>query len=109
MGRMKSLLYDGTLDLFDPHAAARTSDRETSHAAAASMETAASRQHAAVISVLRSHYPRALAPEQVEDILGYPVWRRFSELEANGLIVNTHEKHKNRSGRSADAFRWVPQ
>ncbi len=102
MGRMKEKA--AAMGLFDPRKAARTEDVDTSHSAARSMSSAAGQQHAAILQVMRDNSAFPLAPEQVEDALGFPVWRRFSELERAGRIYRTAQQHKNRSGRKAYKF-----
>ncbi len=92
-------------DLFDPRRLARTTDPDTSHAAAKSMENQIGPQHQAVLSVLEQGFP--LAAEEIEDFLGYSTWRRMGELERKGLIERTEEKHKNRSGRMAYKYKIV--
>ena len=92
-------------DLFDPRRLARTTDLSTSHAAAKSMAGAIGPQHQEVLSVLEKGY--SLAAEEIEDILGYSIWRRMGELERKGLIERTEEKHRNRSGRMAFKYKIV--
>ena len=87
-------------DLFDARKAARTTDVNTSHDAASSMESVAGKQHRAILRCLRFSY-NPLAAEQIGDCLGYPINRRLCELERAGLIYRTDEKHKNKSGRMA--------
>ena len=95
-------------DLFDARKAARTTDVQTSHDAAESMESVAGKQHRAILHELNRPYffsRRCMSAEELEDELGYSVWRRMSELERAGLIERTDEKHKNRSGRMAYKYR----
>ena len=92
-------------DLFDHRRLARTTDPSTSHAAAKSMAGAIGPQHQAVLSVLERGF--ALAAEEIEDLLGYSIWRRMGELERKGLIERTDDQHKNRSGRMAFKYKIV--
>jgi predicted transcriptional regulator len=95
---------DEPSDLFDPRLAARQTDVDTSHDAAESMQFKVGKQHNAVLTELMVSYS-PMAAEQIEQLCGYPVWRRMSELERAGLIERTDEKHKNRSGRMAYKYR----
>lgn len=91
-------------DLF---ARARNTDPWTSHEAAASMSSKKiGKQHKAVLSVL-SASSTPLAAEQIEDVLGYPIWRRMNELEKRGYIKDSGEVHINRSGRQARKFEVI--
>ena len=80
----------------------RKSDPITSFEAGDSMIDTIPAQHKAIMSVMADGKRRAA--EEIEDVLGYPVWRRLSELVSSGLLTRTDERHKNRSGRSA--FRY---
>jgi DNA-binding HxlR family transcriptional regulator len=88
-------------DLFDPRLAARRTDVDTSHDAADSMEFQAGKQHLAILDVLED-YRRPMAPEEIEDALGYSIWRRMNELERGGLIEREEKPtYVNRSNRKA--------
>ena len=81
---------------------ARTNDPVTSHEAGDSMARSIPAQHKAIMNVMSDGKRRAA--EEIEDVLGYPVWRRLSELVSSGLLARTDEKHTNKSGRKA--FRY---
>ena len=88
----------------EPHTLARRIDPATSHEAAERAADALSGQHADIAEVLRV-FGRPMASEEIEDVLGYPVWRRMNELAKRGVIARTSETHRNRSGRNA--YRYV--
>jgi predicted ArsR family transcriptional regulator len=91
--------------LNDKKARARTSDPWTSHAAADSMSAyRLNAQQKAILQVLQSNQP-PLAAEQIDDRLGYPAFRRMSELKRAGLIVDSGEVHTGRSGRGAIKYK----
>jgi len=81
---------------------ARTNDPVTSHEAGDSMARSIPAQQKAIMNVMSDGKRRAA--EEIEDVLGYPVWRRLSELVSSGLLERTDEKHTNKSGRKA--FRY---
>lgn len=90
----------------DAHA--RASDPQTSKAAARSIsQDAMTKQHKRVLGALRTHGPKAA--EEIEDIVGIPIWRRMNELQRAGLIETTGFSHKNRSGRMARIFKLKEQ
>ncbi len=80
---------------------ARTTDPWTSHAAAKSLSAKKlSKQHARILMVLKTNsFP--LAAEQIDDRLGFPAFRRMSELKRQGLIEDSGEIYIGRSGRKA--------
>tara|TARA_R110000803_G_scaffold39641_5_gene85550 strand:- start:807 stop:1088 length:282 start_codon:yes stop_codon:yes gene_type:complete len=90
-------------DLFTP--LARNNDPQTSHDAAHSVEFSLGRQHQEIVTVLERGIP--FAAEQLEMIIGFPVWRRMNELEKAGIVEKTGEQHKNNSGRMANKYRLV--
>lgn len=94
-----------TNDLFEWEKAHRKSDPSTSRDAALSMADGAAGRHHRLIIKAMEEVSRPMAAEQISDMLGIDVWRRFCELERAELIERTEEKHKNRSGRYA--FRYV--
>ena len=73
------------VDLFTPRA--RNNDPQTSHDAAHSVEFSLGNQHQEIVTVLERGIP--FAAEQLEKIIGFPVWRRMNELEKNGIIEKT--------------------
>lgn len=77
----------------------RNTDPITSFEAGDSMIDTIPAQHKAIMEVMKDGKRRAA--EEIADELGYPVWRRLSELVSSGLLIRTDEKHRNRSGRSA--------
>lgn len=85
-----------------PHA--RSSDPDTSHAAACSMSEEAARHHALIIDTMTSAGV-ALSAEEIADRGHFAdkvaVCKRFAELERAGCIIKTSDKATNRSGRKA--------
>jgi predicted ArsR family transcriptional regulator len=94
-------------DLFDYEKAARRHDPATSKEAAQRAHDLAARHHAAIMGALNAS-AAPLAAEQIGDKIGIDhvaVNRRLTELERAEMIERTHERHKNRSGRSAVKYR----
>lgn len=89
---------------FNPRALARTTDPDTSHAAAASIGESRERQHELILAALR-RAGRPMGVEEIGDAVGLDVHRRVVELERAGKIVKTSEKHRNRSGRYGYRYR----
>lgn len=88
---------------FEPYKLARQTDVDTSHDAAESIKTSRETQHQAILAAMKlANAP--LTAEKIGEVLGYPVWRRMTELEQAGLIVRTNIKWKNRSGRQAYCY-----
>jgi hypothetical protein len=100
----KTDLFGALLGKTD-RAHSRKTDPWTSHAAARSMDEKLGPQHAKILDALADY--GAMAPEQISDILGFPIWRRISELEEKGKVEVTGDTHKNRSGRKARKFTIV--
>ncbi len=88
---------------FEPHKLARQTDVDTSHDAAESIKASRETQHSEILRAMKSAgFP--LTAENIGDILGYPVWRRMTELEEACLILRTDIKRRNRSGRQAYCY-----
>ena len=89
----------------------RTSDPDTSKSAAASVETTALKQCASIYEeIWKEGGP--LAAEQIADILDLThvqVNRRLPDLEHQGRIVKTSQRHTNRSGRKAVKWGVAPR
>ena len=94
-------------DLFS-YTSARTSDPETSHAAAATVGRFAGEHHQRILAALREA-GRPMAAEEIADVKGFkshvPVNRRLGELASIGMVASTDERHLNRSGRRAVKYR----
>ena len=85
---------------------ARTTDPQTSHAAARSMRSTAAEHHERILGALEADGD--LTPEQIADRCGLDsvqVCRRMAELERLGLAWPTSETRKTRSGRMARVWR----
>lgn len=96
------------VDLFDWAASprARTTDPETSHAAARSMTGTASEHRERILGVLEVHGD--LTSEQIGEHCGMSsvqVCRRMKELERLGLAEPTSEQRRTQSGRMARVWR----
>ena len=95
------------IDLFDlpTKAHARIDDPWTSHEAASSMlSDALGNQHMAILDVMMDiKFP--LAAEEIDDILGWPGFRRMSELKRKGLIEDANEIYIGKSGRKAIKYK----
>ncbi|RPJ38765.1 MAG: hypothetical protein EHM35_03805 [Planctomycetaceae bacterium] len=94
---------------FDWQKAVRSTDPDTSEAAAKSMTLAAGVQHTAILMIM-TRARRPMAAEQIADrdddnLNQVAVNRRLSELERAQLVIKTDQKHTNRSGRSAYKYR----
>ena len=93
---------------------ARTSDPETSHEAAASMEGPAKSQRNDCLKLLRFTGPRTADEiDEYMEGLTHGRWprttagRRLPELEELGLVERLPEKRPTRSGRKAHLWRAV--
>ena len=85
---------------------ARTTDPETSHAAARSMTGTASEHHERILGALEVHGD--LTSEQIADRCGLrmeQVCRRMKELERSGKAEPTSERRRNRNGATARVWR----
>lgn len=85
---------------------AREDDVDTSKAAAASIENSAQRHKEIVLTTLKVIGP--LSSEQIASVTGLEhaqTWRRVSDLKNAGLIIDSGERRKNRSGRDAAVWR----
>jgi len=95
------------IDLFDlpTKAHARKEDPWPSHEAASSMSAnALGNQHMAILDVMMDmKFP--LAAEEIDNILGWPGFRRMSELKGKGLIEDAGEIYISRSGRKAIKYK----
>jgi predicted ArsR family transcriptional regulator len=79
----------------------------TSEQAAASVVTDAARLQRAVMSVLYRH-SSGLTADQCAEFMGEPILSvrpRFSELQRKGMIEETGERRRNKSGRAANVYR----
>jgi predicted ArsR family transcriptional regulator len=94
-------------DLFDlpTKAHARTDDPWTSHEAANSMssEMLGNQQRAILDIMMDMKLP--LAAEEIDNILGWPAFRRMSELKKKGLIEDANEIYIGKSGRKAIKYK----
>ena len=94
---------------FTDHGLARSSDPETSHEAAEEVKVGP--LQIAVLRTLRAselHDPPGLTMNQVVEIADRPnesITPRFRPLAAKGLIYDTGEKRRNRSGKNAIVWR----
>lgn len=90
---------------------ARTTDPQTSHDAAASMEGVVELQATRILGALRKHGP--MAAEEVANCIGMEmvqVARLWAPLKRAGKIeVYEAGGHRNRSGRMADIMIAVEQ
>jgi len=102
----KTLDELGGLPLFPPKA--RTSDPDTSHQAAASVEDSAETQRRSVQYILRTYGPKTA--DEIDAVLGWRVTtagRRLPELRALGLADMLPETGATRSGRQAHFWQAV--
>jgi len=93
-------------DLAGPRA--RTSDPDTSHAAAASMTKGAKRQRDKILRILRER--GAMTADELDVALfggRHTAGRRLCELRDLDLAQRTEEKRDTRSGRKAYLWRLV--
>lgn len=85
---------------------ARRTDPPESHAAARSMESAATTQRAKIIALLELHGP--LTADEVDVVAAWratTAGRRLKELVTLGLVERTAETRETRSGRRAATYR----
>lgn len=88
---------------------ARTADIDTSHDAAESAESTATRHKAMVYAALKMHGPQT--SEQIADRTGLQhaqAWRRVSDLRNDGEVIDSGERRPNKSGRQAAVWRLAP-
>jgi len=95
---------------FEPHKLARTTDPDTSKAAARSTKELRLRHAAFIMAALRDVGYRGLTSEEISEEYSemldmVAVARRMKELERRGLVERTVERRKNRSGRLARVWR----
>ena len=89
-------------DLFNPRAAARREDVDTSHAAAESMIGTTRQHHLLILDVMR--IGGLWSAQEIADATSIDyiaVSRRMCELRRKRFVHRTDEKHRNRSGRGA--------
>lgn len=95
---------DQVVEVVKPRA--RTTDPSTSHAAAASMKSAAIAQRMAALGCL-SAYPEGLVHSEIDELLTWPAHtagRRLPELREMGLAQKTGQQRKTSSGRFAAVY-----
>jgi hypothetical protein len=94
---------DGSLPLpFEPEKLVRSSDPDTSKAAALSAGELRSRHHGIIMDCILEYGP--LTSEQVSgrtELTHAQAWRRMGELRDKGLLVETPIRRPNVSGRMA--------
>ena len=82
---------------------ARTSDPDTSHAAAKSIDLGAKQR--IVLAYVRSQ-PKGVIAAEVDEWCGNGAWKRLSELRDAGLIVQTEDRRVNyKTGKSQVVWR----
>ena len=89
---------------FDPITLSRTTDPDTSHAAALTVQELREHHMTKIVNALT--YP--MTAEQIADCIDLDyvaVNRRMREIEKSGLVVETTDRRKNRSGRYAIVWR----
>lgn len=96
----------GQLDMLDPLTHARTTDADTSKAAAAALPTSrAGSMMRELLWVYRYAADLGLTAEQAAESAGYTpadgAWKRCSDLERAGLIEDTGERRTSSKGRAA--------
>lgn len=93
---------------FDPHAHHHANDPDTSRAAAVAAEGLSARHKAIIGAVLIFAHPAGLTSQEIAERCGLNYWqvaRRLSELRRDGVVVETTERRKTRSGRTACVWR----
>ncbi len=99
------------LDLFTPSGLrpmARTTDPETSKAAASSMRKGAAVQRDRIVNALRAHGPRNYW--ELDNLLGWEhptAARRMCELIRSGRVVDTGRTSPTGTGRGATVYAIV--
>lgn len=92
--------------LFEPHKLHRGDDPITSHDAALAAGHFTGRHHRIILDDLRSNGPAT--SEEIATRTGLDYWavaRRMGELRSAALVIQTHKKRRNKSGRMA--FVWA--
>lgn len=106
IGRMAEAA-DRVLDGFNPRAHARTTDPDTSAAAALSVQDSSVILKARIYHVFTQN-PEGLTAEEAAEKLGLPyaqVWKRVSDLKNEGRIEDAGKTRPNTSGRQAVVLR----
>ena len=87
---------------------ARRDNLDTSHEAAASVETSAQRHKQIVAAAIKQHGD--MTSEEIANETGLShaaVWRRVSDLRRDGVLWDSGERRANTSGRQAAV--WTDQ
>ena len=87
---------------FTPYKLYRVMDPDTSREAAESVKDLRSRHHTIILAGLEKF--GLMTSEEISSRTGLDYWavaRRMSELREAGLVIQTEEKRRNKSGRKA--------